>query len=106
MASNFSPEEREHSLVLKLELRLGNADTDEKLQALLHTYLAPLILKLASDHVSVRNKVIGVCQYISRRLKTSTAITLPVQALLKQFQHAENGFVKQFDLIYIQQGLE
>lgn len=106
MSSVSTSEERELSLVLKLELRLGNADSDEKLQSLLHVYLAPLILKLASEHASVRNKVIGACQYINRRLKSSPAVLLPLTALLNQFREAQNSFVRQFDLVYIQQGLE
>ena len=105
MAETLSPEDRELNLVLKLELRIGNADTDEKLQKLLQTFLAPLILKLASEHVSVRNKVISTCQYVSRRLKSSPAIALPVAALLKQFRESTHPFVRQFDLLYLQQGL-
>ena len=106
MSKTSTTEERELNLVLKLELRIGNADTDEKLQALLQTYLAPLILKLASPHTSVRNKVIGICQYISRRLKSSATVSLPLAVLLQQFHAADNAFVKQFDLLYINQGLE
>lgn len=49
--------EKELSLVGKVELRIALADSDEKLEALLKTYLAPLLLKLASEHASVRNKV-------------------------------------------------
>ena len=105
MAQTLSPEDRELNLVLKLELRLGNADTEDKLQTLLQTYLTPLILKLASEHASVRNKVISTCQYVNRRLKSSPAITLPVAALLKQFRESTHPFVRQFDLLYLQQGL-
>lgn len=49
-------EERDLSLVGKVELRIALADSDAKLQSILNTYLAPLLLKLASEHVSVRNK--------------------------------------------------
>lgn len=41
----------------KVEMRIALADGDQKLQATLNTYLAPLLLKLASEHMSVRNKV-------------------------------------------------
>lgn len=50
-------EAKELSLVGKVELRIALADSDSKLQSLLQTYLPPLLLKLASDHSSVRNKV-------------------------------------------------
>ena len=106
MAADTSLEARELNLVGKVEMRFALADTDTKLQTLLATYLAPLLLKLASDHAAVRNKVIAVCQHISNRLKSSATVTLPVHALLKQFQEVENGFVKQLDLMFISLGLE
>jgi len=52
-----TPEARELSLINKVELRIALADSDLKLEAVLKTYLAPLLLKLASEHVGVRNKV-------------------------------------------------
>lgn len=59
--STSAPEEveeaKEMSLVGKVELRLALAESDTKLEATLKTYLAPLLLKLASKHLSVRNKV-------------------------------------------------
>ncbi len=55
--SNETPEARELSLVGKVELRIALADSDAKLESTLKTYLPPLLLKLASDFVSVRNKV-------------------------------------------------
>ncbi|KAK5004529.1 proteasome component M29, partial [Elasticomyces elasticus] len=54
--SGLSPEARELSLVGKVEMRIALADSDTKLESTLKTYLAPLLLKLASEHVSVRNK--------------------------------------------------
>ena len=50
-------EARELSLVGKVELRIALTDSDVKLEAILETYLAPLLLKLTSEHMSVRNKV-------------------------------------------------
>lgn len=50
-------EARELSLVSKVELRIALTDTETKLRNVLKTYLAPLLLKLASPHVAVRNKV-------------------------------------------------
>lgn len=52
--STDTPEQRELALVGKVELRIALADSDTKLQALLNTYLPPLLLKLASDHEKVR----------------------------------------------------
>ncbi|QGA15725.1 hypothetical protein EYB26_003385 [Talaromyces marneffei] len=100
-----SPEARELSLVSKVELRIALADSDEKLQKLLQTYLAPLLLKLASEHLAVRNKVIAVCQHINLRIKPQS-IQLPVTALLKQFKEQSSQLIRHFDLIYIQQGID
>lgn len=60
MASTSSPnaaEARELALIGKVEMRIALTDTDAKLEAILKTYLAPLLLKLASENVAVRNKV-------------------------------------------------
>ena len=57
MASELSPDARELALVGKLELRIGLANSDKKLEDLLKLYLAPLLLKLGSDSAAVRNKV-------------------------------------------------
>jgi len=99
-----SPEQRELSLVGKVEMRIALTDSDSKLESMLKTYLTPLLLKLASEHVSVRNKVISVCQHINTRTKPQS-IQLPVTALVKQFKEQESGLVRHFDLLYIQQGV-
>lgn len=51
-----STEARELDLVGKVEMRIALAK-DDKLESMLKTYLPPLLLKLASEHVAVRNKV-------------------------------------------------
>lgn len=57
MAATEDAEAKELGLVGKVELRIALTESDVKLESLLHTYLPPLLLKLASEHVSVRNKV-------------------------------------------------
>ena len=57
MTSTESPEARELSLVGKVELKIALTQSDTSLQSILKTYLPPLLLKLASDFGSVRNKV-------------------------------------------------
>lgn len=56
-APTQNAEAKELSLVGKVELRIALADSDSKLESILNTYLPPLLLKLTSDHSSVRNKV-------------------------------------------------
>jgi hypothetical protein len=59
MSTVASNEARELQLVGKVELRIALAK-DEKLESILKLYLPPLLLKLCSDHVTVRNKVLSV----------------------------------------------
>ena len=56
-----TPEARELSLVGKVEMRIALA-TDASLSKTLNTYLAPLLLKLGSEFVNVRNKVSMQCR--------------------------------------------
>ena len=57
-----STEARELELVGKVELRIALAK-DEKLESVLKVYLPPLLLKLSSDHETVRNKVLHSIYY-------------------------------------------
>lgn len=104
-ASSQSPEARELALISKVELRIALAESDKKLETLLDTYLAPLLLKLGSESLSVRNKVIAVCQHVNARLK-APSIKLPVAPLLKQFKEQKSPLIRHFDLTYIQQGVD
>ena len=97
-------EKRELDLVSKVEFRIALAETDAKLEAILRTYLPPLLLKLASESKSVRDKVLSLCQHINSRVK-SPSLQLPVHALLKQFKTTHNPLIRHFDVLYVQQGL-
>lgn len=57
MAAAQSPEAKELALVGKVEMRIALTDSEKKLEDLLKVYLAPLLLKLGSEYVAVRNKV-------------------------------------------------
>lgn len=105
MSNTESPEARELSLVGKVEMKVALVSGDDKLQSTLNTYLPPLLLKLASEHVSVRNKVIAVCQHLNTRIKPPS-IKLPVATLLKQYKDHQNALIRHFDLLYIQQGID
>ena len=100
-----STEARELTLVGKVEMAFALAQSDTKLESLLNTYLVPLLLKLASEHLSVRNKVISVCQHINARIKPPS-IKLPVSALLKQCKEIPSPLVRHFDVLYMKQGLD
>ena len=99
-----SAEQRELSLVGRVEMRIALADSDGKLETTLKTYLAPLLLKLTSEHQSVRQKVISICQHVNTRVKPES-IQLPVAALVKQFKEQQSPLIRHFGLLYIQQGV-
>ncbi|KAF2759252.1 ARM repeat-containing protein [Pseudovirgaria hyperparasitica] len=100
-----STEARELSLVGKVEMKIALADTDPKLEQLLGTYLAPLLMKLGSESWPVRNKVIAVCQHINTRIQ-SQGIKLPVSALLQQYKDTSTSLIRHFDILYIQQSID
>ncbi|KAL1837813.1 hypothetical protein VTJ49DRAFT_3378 [Mycothermus thermophilus] len=98
-----SNSKNELALIEKVEWRILQASSDEgKLQACLKTYLAPLLLKVGSENVAVRNKVIAVCQTINK-LINAPGIVLNVSALLDQYKNpnASHPLIKHFDLVYI-----
>ncbi|KAF2280667.1 ARM repeat-containing protein [Westerdykella ornata] len=106
MASQPTSEARELQLVGSVEFRIAAASTDRKLEQLLDKFLAPLLLKLASEHLAVRNKVISVCQHINKRILPPQEIKLPVRKLLVQFkEHSHVPLIRHFDILYIQQGI-
>lgn len=103
--ASASPEVKELNLVNNVEMKFALADTDAKFERILSVYLAPLLLKLESEHASVRNKVISVCQHISTRVN-APSLRLPVAALVEQYKGHTNHLVRHFDLLYISRGFE
>ncbi|KAK3335839.1 proteasome stabiliser-domain-containing protein [Cercophora scortea] len=100
--STPSTEQRELDLVEKVDFRiLGVSNHEEKLQQLLKAYLPALLLKAGSEHASVRNKVIVICQRLNTFIQPP-GIVLPVAALLDQYKAAQSPLIKHFDLIFIQ----
>ncbi|KYK59017.1 proteasome component ECM29 [Drechmeria coniospora] len=101
-----TPEQRELRLVESVEFKiLGVANNEVKLHELLQRYLAPVILKAASEHASVRARVIQILA----RLKTfiqPPEIILPVKALLQQYKSNDSPVIKQLDLSFIQHSLD
>jgi proteasome component ECM29 len=106
MASSEVPDEqKELSLVNKLELRIALTKEDKKLEALLKTFLAPLHLKLKSPHFSVLRKTTEVSKHINYRIE-SLDIQLPVLPLLKQLkEHGESKVLRIVNVGYIRTGL-
>ncbi|XP_068144819.1 proteasome-associated protein ECM29 homolog [Drosophila tropicalis] len=95
----------EIELLERVLLRLGNADTDEKLEAAVSKFLTPVILKINSPHNVVRTKVVEVLTHIKRRLTSRGQIQVPVEALLDQYALPDSTtFLKNFAIIFITMG--
>ncbi|KAH8320498.1 hypothetical protein KR067_004311, partial [Drosophila pandora] len=96
-------------LLERVLLRLGNADSDEKLESTVGKFLAPVILKMNSPHTAVRTKasnlVVEVLTHIKRRLSSRGQVQIPVEALLDQYAAEDSStFLKNFAIIFIAMG--
>lgn len=95
----------ELTLLERVFLRVGSAETDEQLESVILKFLPPVVLKLSSPHEEVRKKVIELLSHISKRIKTRPKVQLPVEDLIAQYQDpAANTFVTNFTIIYIKLG--
>ena len=72
-------------------LRIVSTETDDAFQASLHKFLAPLLLKLASQHEVVRKKVMELLVHINKRLKSRPSVTLPIDHLMSQYKDPSNS---------------
>ncbi|KEY69301.1 hypothetical protein S7711_01751 [Stachybotrys chartarum IBT 7711] len=101
-----STEQRELQLVESVDFRiLAVANNEEKLQQILQRYLAPLILKAASEYRSVSTKVIEILVRLKTFIK-APQIILPMVALLEQYKTQSSPVVKHLDLSFLQHSLE
>ncbi|KAL1889629.1 proteasome component M29 [Sporothrix stenoceras] len=100
-----TPEQRELSLVEKVDFRILNvANNEQKLQDLLSKFLVPLLLKGASEHASVRAKVATVAQRLKLFIKPP-GVVLPVAALVDQFKSTDSPVVRHLDIVFIQHSI-
>ncbi|KAL7736336.1 hypothetical protein ACLKA6_014807 [Drosophila palustris] len=95
----------EIELLERVLLRLGNADTDEKLENTVGKFLTPVILKINSPHNVVRAKVVEVLTHIKRRITSRGQVQIPVEALLEQYAASDSTTIlKNFAIIFITMG--
>jgi proteasome component ECM29 len=96
---------KELQLINKLEFRIALERNDEKLQTMLGSYLAPLLLKLKSPHQEVQQKTVEVCQHLQTRIETSD-IQLPILALLEQLKnHGDSRLLRVLNARFLRLGL-
>jgi proteasome component ECM29 len=79
-------------LLERVLLRVGSAENDDQFQNVISKFLAPVLMKLASQRDGVRKKVMELLVHINRRLKSRPGIQLPVQALMAQYQDPTASF--------------
>ncbi|XP_068677297.1 proteasome adapter and scaffold protein ECM29-like isoform X3 [Montipora foliosa] len=102
MASNAK---EELELLERVFLRVASAETDDQLEKTVETFLSPLLLKVASPHPEVKNKVVTLLTHLNKRLKSRPRIQLPVNSLLLQYQDASiPAFVSNFSILYLKMG--
>ncbi|PNF26280.1 hypothetical protein B7P43_G02686 [Cryptotermes secundus] len=95
----------ELTLLERVFLRIGSAESDEQLQSAVSKFLPPVLLKLSSQQDGVRKKVMELLVHINKRIKSRSLVQLPVEALLLQYQDpAASSFVTNFTIIYIKLG--
>ncbi|AMD21023.1 HEL258Wp [Eremothecium sinecaudum] len=106
-----SNEQQELGLVEKVELRIALADTAEKFEQQLSTFLAPLLLKLASPHQSVKQAVLQSCNQVILRLNTYTDVKLPIEKLVLQAKspnleaNVDSSAVILYSLLFVSKGV-
>ncbi|CAG8534937.1 9628_t:CDS:10 [Funneliformis mosseae] len=97
--------EKEIDLLEKVELRIALAETDQKLEKILDTFLSPILLKLESPHEVMRTKVMSILSHINKRIRPKTNIKLPLIPLLDLVcteKVTKSIFVKNFGIMYLE----
>ncbi|XP_062509489.1 proteasome adapter and scaffold protein ECM29-like [Corticium candelabrum] len=93
-------------LLERVFLRLTAAETDEKLQQVLGRFLAPVLLKLASQNEAVKKRVMEILAHINKRLKSRPQVQLPVEQLLQQYEDQNNSPFGNFSILYLKMGYQ
>ena len=84
-------------------LSMAFADSTEKLQRAINSFLTPVLHLLRSQHQTTRAKVIEVLTHFSKRIKSDSQIKLPTEKLIQQFKDpASLNLQINFILVYIQ----
>lgn len=73
-------------LIQKVELRFALADTDEKFQSALDIYLAPLLLKFASNDKQVKIQLGKTIKFLLSKFNATPDLKLPSKNLLDQIK--------------------
>jgi proteasome component ECM29 len=74
-------------LIQKVELRFALADTNEKFQSALNVYLAPLLLKFASNDKQAKLQLGKTIKFLLSKFNSTPELKLPAEALLEQVKN-------------------
>lgn len=101
---------QELALVNKVELRIALAENDKQFENALNIYLAPVLLKLASPHIEVRQAVLKIIQHIVPRITAARTIKLPVEALIQQIKtpnvETDPTSVRLYSALFVSRGVD
>jgi len=94
------------ALLDKVFMRLAMAgDKDDDLTAFLQSFLAPLLLKFASQEPGVKGKVVEIMSHVNRIVKSRPQVQLPVSALIAQLSSVDvPASIKPLTRLYIELG--
>lgn len=112
MSSGKISEEKERQLVEKVELRFALADSGEKLEKSLDTFVAPLLLKLGSPHATVRQAVFNALKDILARLNSLKEVKVPAERLIVQAQkpavaaEQDDSSIRLYSLLLASRGID
>uniref|UniRef100_A0A0N7Z9K2 Putative proteasome-associated protein ecm29 n=1 Tax=Rhodnius neglectus TaxID=72488 RepID=A0A0N7Z9K2_9HEMI len=92
-------------LLERMFLRIVMCDTDEQFEDCLQKFLPTIITKSGSHEEMVRNKVVELLSHISKRVKASKSVKLPLDSLVELYQNPNASiFIINFTIIYIKMG--
>lgn len=104
--------EADLALINKVELRIALTDDDRLFESALKLYLAPLLLKLGSEHGSVRTAILNILRNLIPRITAARDVQLPVEALLEQAKRpkvangADSSQVRLYSLLFVSRGID
>ncbi|PVU96690.1 hypothetical protein BB561_001017 [Smittium simulii] len=89
-----------------IELKFGLADSKEKIQALINSFLIPLLNKLETGSQTIKNKLFKIFAHINLVIKNEAEIILPISDLFELLEKKEqNTLTFNFTCIYLQKAL-
>lgn len=103
---------QELQLIERVELKFALADSNEKFQSTLNLYLAPLLLKFASNDNNVRIKLNKIIKFLLSKFNSTPNLTLPSIDLLNQVKNPnlnsnqDSTIVQSYTLLFLSKSIQ